>query len=133
MEGVCFVTKEIIQPKGLPTPTTYSHVVKSGNTLYLAGQVAQDESGNVVGRGDITAQAEQVFQNIQKCLAAAGATFADVVKIQVFVTDHRFREAVGQVRQKYITAPYPASTFLVVSGLAAPEFLLEIEAVAVVG
>ena len=124
---------ERIQPDGLSRPPTYSHVVKAGNTVYIAGQVAQDEQGQIVGRGDITAQAVQVFENLKKALAAAGADFENLVKITVYVTDPRYREAVSEVRSRYLTGALPASTGLVVSGLAHPDYLLEIEAVAVVG
>ena len=125
--------KERIQPPGLPRPPTYNHVVKTGNTIYLAGQVPQDESGQVVGRGDITAQATQVFENVGKALAAGGATFADLVKITVYITDSRYREPVGEVRRRYIQSDFPASTLVVVAGLALPEYLLEIEGIAVIG
>jgi enamine deaminase RidA (YjgF/YER057c/UK114 family) len=124
--------KERIQPPGLHRPPNYSHVIKAGNTVYLAGQVSVDGQGQVVGRGDITAQATQVFENIGKALAAGGATFADLVKITVFITDARFREPVAEVRRKYLGTELPASTLLVVAGLAQPDYLLEIEGIAVV-
>lgn len=124
--------KERIQPPGLHRPPTYSHVIKAGNTVYLAGQVPVDAQGQVVGRGDITAQTTQVFENIRKALAAGGATFADLVKITVFITDPRFREPVAEVRRKYLGTELPASTLLVVAGLAQPDYLLEIEGIAVV-
>ena len=124
---------ERIQPDGLSRPPTYSHVVKAGNTIYIAGQVAQDEQGQVVGRGDITAQAVQVFENLKKALAAAGADFENLVKITVYVTDPRYREALAEVRNRYLGSALPASTLVVVAGLAQPDYLLEIEAVAVVG
>lgn len=121
-----------IQPQGLPTPPTYSHVVRAGNTLYIAGQVAQNEKGEVVGRGDITAQTVQVFENLGKALRSAGADYRNLVKITVFVTDSRFREPVSAVRSKYLVAPtLPASTLIVCAGLASPDYLLEIEGIAV--
>jgi enamine deaminase RidA (YjgF/YER057c/UK114 family) len=124
---------ERIQPDGLSRPPTYSQVVKAGNTIYIAGQVAQDEHGQLVGPGDIVAQANQVFENLAKALAAAGASFGDLVKTTIYVIDPRYREALREVRSKYLgSAPPPASTLVVVAGLARPEYLLEIEAVAVV-
>ena len=124
---------ERIQPDGLSRPPTYSQVVKAGNTIYIAGQVAQDEHGQLVGPGDIVAQANQVFENLAKALAAAGASFGDLVKTTIYVIDPRYREALREVRSKYLgSAPPPASTLVVVAGLAQPEYLLEIEAVAVV-
>jgi enamine deaminase RidA (YjgF/YER057c/UK114 family) len=122
-----------IQPDGLASPPTYSHVVKAGNTVYIAGQVAQDEQGELVGAGDFVAQANQVFENLGKALAAAGAGFEHLVKTTVYVTDPRYREALRDVRSKYLgSTSLPASTLVVVAGLALPEYLLEIEAVAVV-
>jgi enamine deaminase RidA (YjgF/YER057c/UK114 family) len=124
---------ERIQPDGLATPPTYSHVVKAGNTVYIAGQVSQNEHGQLVGAGDFVAQATQVFENLGKALASAGAGFEHLVKITVFVTDPRYREPLSAVRSKYLASnALPASTLLVVAGLALPEYLLEIEAVAVV-
>jgi len=125
--------KQAIQPQGLPKPPSYSHVVLAGNTVYVAGQIAQDAQGQLVGLGDIETQAVRVFENLKLALASAHATFDDVVKITVYVTDPRFREKVGEVRARYLKEPYPISTFLVVSGLARPELLLEIEATAFVG
>jgi enamine deaminase RidA (YjgF/YER057c/UK114 family) len=122
---------ERIQPDGLAKPPTYSHVVKAGNTVYVAGQTSQNERGELVGRGDITAQAEQVYQNIQKALASVGADFSNVVKATVFITDARFREPVSEVRARYLAGNLPASTLLVVAGLASPDMLLEVEVIAV--
>ena len=124
---------ERIQPDGLSKPPTYTHVIKAGNTIYLAGQTPQDENGQAVGRGDITAQAVKVFENIKTALASAGAGFGDLVKITVYITDPRYREAVGEVRRRYIGNELPASTLVVVAGLANPDYLLEIEGIAVVG
>lgn len=122
---------ERIQPDGLAAPPTYTQVVKVGNTIYIAGQVAQDERGQLVGAGDFVAQANQIFENLGKALKAAGADFRNLVKITVFVTDPRYREALREVRDKYLAGDaLPASTLVVVAGLALPEYLLEIEAVA---
>lgn len=101
--------------------------------MYISGQVAQDERGQVVGRGDITAQATQVFENLRRALEAAGATFDDVVQTTVYLTDPRYRDAVRAVRTRYFTGGTPASTLLIVAGLAEPDYLLEIEAIADVG
>ena len=125
--------KERIQPPGLSRPPTYTHVVKAGDTVYIAGQTPVDEQGQVVGRGDITAQTTQVFENIKKALTAAGADFSDLVKITVYVTDPRFRDALSEVRRRYLTDELPASTLVVVAGLANPDYLVEIEAIAVIG
>ena len=124
---------ERIQPAGLARPTTYSHVVKTGSTVYIAGQVAQDESGAIVGRGDITTQVTQVFENLRKALASVGADFSHLVKIIVYVTDPRYREALTAVRAQYLQNALPASTLVVVAGLASPDYLVEIEGVAYLG
>ncbi|HEX3244175.1 MAG TPA: RidA family protein [Chloroflexota bacterium] len=126
------MSAEHIQPSGLPTPPTYSHVVRCGNTVYLAGQTAQNERGEVIGQGDVTAQAEQVFANLGKCLASVGGDFSNLVKITVYVCDARYRESVAAVRAKYLKPPLPASTFIVVAGLANPDYMLEIEGIAVI-
>jgi enamine deaminase RidA (YjgF/YER057c/UK114 family) len=124
---------ERIQPDGLATPPTFSPVVKAGNTIYLAGQVSQDEQGQLVGAGDFVAQATQVFENLRKALASAGAGFGNLVKITVYLTDARYRPQLAEVRSKYLdSAALPTSTLVVVAGLAAPEYLLEIEGIAVV-
>ncbi len=122
---------ERIQPQGLAKPPTYSHVVKAGNTVYLAGQVSRDENGQTVARGDIAAQATQVFENLTRALAAVGGTLDNLVKITVYITDPRYREPVSEVRHKYLRGPLPASTLIVVAGLAEPDLLLEIEGIAV--
>ena len=123
---------ERIQPQGLTASPRYTHVVKAGNTVYLSGQIAMNAQGQIVGAGDVTAQTTQIFENMKLALAAAGADFSHVVQVTVFATDGRFRDAISAVRQQYFGSPDPvASTFLVVAGLALPELLLEIEAVAV--
>jgi len=123
---------EHIQPEGLPTPPTYSHVVRAGNTIYIAGQTSQNEQGEIVGKGDVTAQAEQIFSNLGKALASVGGDFSNLVKITVFVCDARYREQVAAVRAKYLKAPLPASTLIVAAGLANPDYMLEIEGIAVI-
>ena len=126
--------KQIINPPAVSRPTGYSHAVKkSGTPVYIAGQVSTDASGNVVGEGDIAAQAEQVFTNLRAVVEAAGGTMSDIVKITVFVTDLAYRGAVAAARGKHFAeGDYPASTFVVITSLAAPAFLVEVEAVAVV-
>ena len=123
---------ERIQPAGLIRPPTYRHVVRTGNTVYIAGQVAQDESGQVVGPGDITAQATQVFENLARALASVGADFSNLAKITIYLTDPRYREAVYRVIGKWLKGVYPVSTGLVVDALARPEWLVEIDATAVI-
>jgi len=107
-------------------------VVRTGNVIYVAGQVAQDERGEVVGRGDFGAQAAQVMANLEKALAAAGAGLEHLVRITIYITDARYRDLMRDVTRRYLGAALPASTLLVVAGLARPEYLLEIDGIAVV-
>ena len=95
--------------------------------------MAFDESGQLVGRDDPEAQARQIFENLRRCLAAAGATFTDVVKLTYFVTDIASLNAVRRVRDTFVdTSRPPASSAVQVAGLILPELLMEIEALAVI-
>jgi enamine deaminase RidA (YjgF/YER057c/UK114 family) len=97
----------------------------------ISGQVAFDESGQIVGQGDAEAQARQVFENLRRCLAAAGATFDDVIKLTYFVTDAAYMPSIRTVRDEFLgTGPLPASTAVQVAALVVPDLLLEIEALA---
>jgi len=123
-----------INPPGLTKPTGYTHVVLAadGRTAYIAGQVAFDSTGALVGAGDFRAQAERVYANLRIALASVGATFSDVVKTTTFVTDIKNVATLREVRGKYLDPAHPpANTLLVVASLARPDLLLEIEAVAV--
>jgi enamine deaminase RidA (YjgF/YER057c/UK114 family) len=122
---------ERLQADGLPPSSLYSHAVKAGNTVYIAGQVARDEQGAIVAPGDFPGQAHRVFANLEKALGAAGAGFKDLAKITIFVTDPRYRAPLREIQAQYLSAALPASTLLVVAALADPEYLIEIEAVAV--
>jgi reactive intermediate/imine deaminase len=125
---------ERMNPAGLSTPTGYSHVVstRGGRTVYIAGQIALDAQGNLVGKGDLAAQTRQVFANLEVALKAAGATFANVVKTNYYLRDASQIAVVREIRAKYFTKELPASTLIEVSRLAQPDFLIEIEVVAVV-
>ena len=122
------------QPAGLAPSVGYSHAVSgTGRLVAISGQIALDESGEIVGTNDPQAQAERVFENITLALAAAGATFKDVIKLGVFVTDVSFMPVVREVRNRYIdTANPPASTAVQVSAFVLPALVLEIEAWALV-
>jgi reactive intermediate/imine deaminase len=122
-----------ISPSDVAPGFGYSHVVAAtGRLIAISGQVALDESGRLVGPSDPEAQARQVFENLRRCLAAAGATFADVVKLTVYVTDLATMTAVRAVRDEYVdTTRPPASSAVQVAGLVLPELLLEIDALAV--
>jgi reactive intermediate/imine deaminase len=132
-------------PQGAPrplNPTTvaatrgYSQamVVSGGKTVYLSGQVSLDRTGKLVGEGNLTAQAQQVFENLKAVLDAAGATFADVVKLNIYMLDASQVQVVRDVRDTFIKAEAPpASTLVEVRRLVRAEFLLEVDAVAHVG
>ena len=121
-------------PPTLSKPTGYTHVVEAtgGKTIYISGQIALDKDGKVVGEGDMKAQAEQVFKNLQTALASAGATFKDVVKMNTYTTDMSQVQPIRDVRARYFGDTVPASTLVQVVRLARPEFMLEIEVIAVV-
>src|SRR2546425_6262498 len=122
-------------PPTLSTPTGYTHVVEvtgPAKTVYIAGQIAFDKDGKIVGAGDMKAQAEQVFKNLQAALDAAGAKFSDVVKMNTYATDMDQAPAVREVRARYFGDTTPASTLVQVVRLARPELLLEIEVIAAV-
>lgn len=125
-----------IRPDGLANNPAYTQVVaaRGSRTVYVSGQVALDVDGRMVGEGDLAAQTDQVMQNLGTALAAAGSSFDDVVKITTFIVDFQpeHRAIVSGVRSRYLPAENPpASTLLGVSALAAPGWLIEIEAVAV--
>ncbi len=121
-------------PAGMAPGTGYSHAVAAtGRVVAIAGQVARDGEGTVVGPGDPRAQAERVFENLRLALAAAGATFAHVIKLNFYATDIAVLPVVREVRDRYVdSANPPASTAVQVAALVRPEFLLEVEAWAVI-
>lgn len=128
--------KRFINPEGLVRPGVYTPVVvaQAGRTIYISGQVPQNEKGELVGRGDLLAQAEQVYRNIALALKGAGATFNDVVKLNVYVVSYKpeYRDLLHQIRQRYVSKENPpASTLIGVQALARDGFLIEIEAIAV--
>jgi len=126
--------RRVVNPPGVLEPVGYSHaVLRSGTPVFIAGQVGADASGAVVGPGDADAQARQAFANLRTVVEACGGSMADIVKITVFVTDMAHRPAVARARlEHWPEGDFPASTFLVVSGLALPEWLVEVEAVAMI-
>ncbi|MET9269396.1 RidA family protein [Kribbella sp. NPDC003557] len=124
---------EYPQVAGVAPGNGYSHVVTgTGQWVAISGQVALDPDGRFVGVGDPAAQAEQVFANLERCLATAGVTFENVVKLTYFVTDIGYLPAVRTVRDRYIPGPKPASTAVQVAALFSPDAMLEIEAFAIV-
>ena len=132
------MSKEIFSPATLPPPTGYSHVAKvnRGTLVYIAGQVSSDASGKLVGEGNFEAQVEQVFKNVKLALEAAGATMADIVKLNSYLVAEVSQDDLPKmraIRDRYLNKETPpASTLVVVSRLARPGWLIEIEAVAAI-
>ena len=123
--------EEFLVP-GMAEPVShFAHVVRAGRMVFVSGCVASDGQGRTVGGMDPVAQARQVHENLKKCLAAAGATFADVCKVTVFVRNMAHREAINTVRKEYFGASRPASTLVEISRFVRDDLLLEIEATAV--
>ena len=107
--------------------------VVAGNTVYLRGQIAQDlDTRESVGIGDIEAQAEKAMANIAMLLEESGSELGDIVKVVVYLTDIRYREPVYRVMGRWLKGVFPVSTGLVVTALARPEWLVEIDATAVI-
>ncbi len=129
--------KQFINPEGLARPGAYTPAVtvRGGKTIWISGQVPHDATGELVGRNDLPAQIEQVYRNLKFALAGAGATFNDVVKINVYVVDYKteYRDLLNKVRSRYVSKDNPpASTLVGVQALAREGILVEIDAVAVV-
>jgi enamine deaminase RidA (YjgF/YER057c/UK114 family) len=129
----------LFNPETMFVPTAgYSQVaeIKSGRLIYIAGQVSFDKSGHMVGKENVLVQAQQVFHNLKAAIEAAGGRFSDVVKLNYFcveTVDPSLTPQILKVRDRYVdTKNPPVSTFVVVKRLVRPEWLIEVEAVAVV-
>ena len=125
------MAKQVFFPFPNNRPQSYSPVTKVGNIVYVAGQVATDENGNLVGGGDFPAQVEQCFRNVEAALQSAGASMNDLVKITGFLVNASDYDAYDSIRKKHFPQNGPASSTVVVK-LVLPELLFEIEAVAVI-
>jgi enamine deaminase RidA (YjgF/YER057c/UK114 family) len=128
---------QFLNPPELCPTFGWTHVVTatSGKTVYVSGQVSVNARGEVVGKGDLRVQTEQTFENIKAALAAAGATFRDVVKTNLYVVGLKPEHVpmLREVRSRYVSAEHPpASTLVGVSALVGPDWLIEIEAIAVI-
>jgi enamine deaminase RidA (YjgF/YER057c/UK114 family) len=130
------MTLRLINPDNLPTPPTYSHVVvaSGSNLVFVAGQEPEDEDGNLVGLGDLAVQAHQVFVNLGRALAAAGARPDQVARITIFVVRHRpeYLQVIEEARVALFGDHKPADTLVGVEALARPEYLIEVDAIAVI-
>jgi enamine deaminase RidA (YjgF/YER057c/UK114 family) len=127
---------ECINPADLPTPSTYTHVVVATGSrwVFIAGQEPEDQEGSVVGHGDLAAQARQVFANLGRALAAAGARPEQVAKITIYVVAHRseYLPIIEQGRVALFGDHKPADTLVGVETLSQPGYLIEVDAIAVI-
>ena len=122
---------ERLNPPGTSQPMAYTQLVRAGKTLYFAGQTAVNEKRELNGKGDMRAQVRQVYENLKSLLASQGATFDHLVKITIYTLNiDEFRKA-GDIREEYTGGRAPASTLLQIDRLASPDYLVEIEGIAV--
>jgi len=122
---------EILELKNVHPTIGYSHATRAGNTLYIAGQIAKDKDDNLVGIGDIESQVRQVLTNLKNILKEAGGDLHNIVKMTTFLTHYNSIEGYRRVRGEYFTEPCPPNTLLIIDSLALPEFMIEVEAIAV--
>ena len=125
-----FNTKETYPNQSLDNDLCQA--VKAGNTVYVRGQVGTDFDGNLVGLGNPQLQAEQAMKNVKQLLEEAGSDMTHIVKTTTYITDPRFREPVYREVGKWLKGVFPISTGPVVAGLAQPEWLMEIDVIAVI-
>jgi enamine deaminase RidA (YjgF/YER057c/UK114 family) len=129
------MTLEKLNPPGLPTPRGYSQTVTAtgSRTIYVAGQVAVDAEGNVVAPGDLVGQVKQAFQNMRTAVEAAGATVADIAKVTWYAVGYRpeLLPDLAAARREVFGDHQPASTMVGVQSLVQPDYLVEVEAIAV--
>lgn len=122
---------EILKLNNVHSTVGYSHAAKAGNTLYISGQIAKDIEGRLVGNGDIETQVRQVHTNLKNILDEAGGSMQNIAKMTTLLTHYNYIETYRSVRDEFFQEPYPANTLLIVESLALPDFMVEIEAIAV--
>ena len=124
--------KKVITPKNLHRPFGYAHAIQIDKTIYISGQIPLDQEMNVVGKNDIAAQTELVYENLKKVIEDAGGTMTNIVMLNIYCTDiEAFDKETRHLRKKYFGNYYPAITAVEVKRLYRPDFMIEIEAVAV--
>ena len=124
--------KKVIAPKNLHRPFGYAHAIQIDKTLHISGQIPLDMDMNVVGKNDMAAQTEQVYGNLKKVLEDAGGTMRNIVMLNIYCTDiERFDKQTRGLRKEYFGDYYPAVTAVEVKRLYRPDFMIEVEAVAV--
>lgn len=113
-------------------PYRISLAIRTGDLIFVSGQAGIDETGRTVGAGDFEAQARRALGNLSTVLVEGGSSLEDVVKVTIMVTDMSFLDVIVRLREEYFTEPYPADTLLQVAGLAQSDWLVEIDAIALV-
>ena len=128
--------KHIVSPALAPPSGHFCHATVSeakGRLVFISGMVSKGADGKVVGRGDIEAQTRQVCENVKAAVEAAGGTLDDIARVDVYVRNMEHFDKVHAVRREFFKAPGPASTMVEVSKFTSPDWLIEINAIAVVG
>lgn len=121
-----------INPQGIPDPLNrYSHVVKAGNLIFIAGQVSADSEGNIIGVGDIEVQSHQVYANLRVAVESVGGTPANIVRTTTYIVNRDLIPGMRAARNEFFDGILPTTTLLVVAGLGRPELLIEVDAIAV--
>ena len=124
--------KRVIAPKNLHRPFGYAHAIQIDKTIFISGQIPLDQEMNVVGKNDIAAQTERVYENLKKVIEDAGGTMTNIVMLNIYCTDiEAFDKETRHLRKKYFGNYYPAITAVEVKRLYRPDFMIEMEAVAV--
>jgi len=124
--------KKVISPKNLHRPFGYAHAIQIDNTIYISGQIPLDQEMNVIGKNDIAAQTELVYENLKKVVEDAGGTMTNIVMLNIYCTDiEAFDKETRHLRKKYFGNYYPAITAVEVKRLYRQDFMIEVEAVAV--
>jgi 2-iminobutanoate/2-iminopropanoate deaminase len=127
------ITLEQVQISPDPyAPYLLSQAIRAGNLLYVSGQAAVGDDGQIVAPGDFDRQADRAFRNLQRVLVAGGSSLSSIVKVTIFLTSMSHFPKIVELRRKWFSAPYPADTIVEVSALYSPEAMIEIEAVAIV-
>ncbi|MDD5127522.1 MAG: RidA family protein [Dehalococcoidales bacterium] len=126
------MAKEVIVPPGVLKARGFSHAIRAGNTIYVAGQTATDEEGNIMFKGDVVAQTGRAYENIKRVLEAAGAKMTDIVMLKVYCRDLEGFVKTGEARKQYFGKHFPAATVVKIERLLLPDALIEVEAIAVV-
>jgi reactive intermediate/imine deaminase len=124
--------KKVITPKTLHRPFGYAHAIQIDNTIYISGQIPLDQEMNVVGKNDIAVQTERVYENLRKVIEEAGGSMNSIVMLNIYCTDlEAYDKKTRHLRKKYFGNYYPATTAVEVKRLYRPDFMIEVEAIAV--